>query len=106
LNWCCKQLQLDLHGFAQLEVERAERFVEQQHIRIQHHAAGNRDALLLATGKLVDFAIGDIRQRDALENVMHLGADDVVWKPRSANRRRCSHRRSSSGTRPDAGTPS
>jgi hypothetical protein len=81
LNWCCKQLQLDLHGFAQLQVQRTERLVEQQHIRIQHHAAGNGNALLLAAGKLGNLAIGDIRQGNALENVVHLGADHVLGSP-------------------------
>ena len=47
-------LQLDLHVLAQLEVERAERLVEQQQRGLEHEAARDRDALLLPAGELVD----------------------------------------------------
>ncbi len=45
-------LQLALHLLAQLEVERAERLVEQQHLGPHHQRAGERDALALAAGEL------------------------------------------------------
>ena len=45
-------LELDLHLLAQLEVERAERLVEQQHLRAVDDRAGERDALALAAGEL------------------------------------------------------
>ena len=45
-------LELDLHLLAQLEVERAERLVEQQHARAVDDRAGERDALALAAGEL------------------------------------------------------
>ena len=45
-------LELDLHLLAQLEVERAERLVEQQHPRAVDDRAGERDALALAAGEL------------------------------------------------------
>src|SRR6516165_1255722 len=41
-------LDLDLHLLAQVLVERAQRLVEQKHIRIEHEPARERDALLLA----------------------------------------------------------
>ena len=46
------RLQLDLHLLAQLEVEGAERFVEQQHPRPSDECAGQRDALTLAARQL------------------------------------------------------
>ena len=45
-----QQLEFNLHRFAQLEVKRAQRFIQQQHVRIKHHAAGDGNALFLATG--------------------------------------------------------
>ena len=46
------RLQLDLHLLAQLEVERAERLVEEEHLRPVHDRARERDALSLAAGEL------------------------------------------------------
>ena len=48
----CTSLQQHLQLLAQLEVERAERLVEQQHLGLQHERARERDALLLAAGEL------------------------------------------------------
>ena len=45
-------LQLDLQLLAQLQVERAERLVEQQRLRPVDDRAGERDALALAAGEL------------------------------------------------------
>ena len=45
-------LQLDLQALAQLQVERAERLVEQQHRGPVDERAGERDALLLAAREL------------------------------------------------------
>ena len=53
-------LQLELHRLAQLEVERAERLVEQQRARVVHERAGERDALLLAAGELRRLAVGEV----------------------------------------------
>ena len=44
--------QLDAHVGAQLGVEIGERLVEQQHRRLEHEGARQRDALLLAAGEL------------------------------------------------------
>src|SRR3546814_2512168 len=51
-------LQLDLHFLAQLEVERRERLVEQQHPGLARQRAGERPALLLAAGELSRPAVG------------------------------------------------
>ena len=41
-------LELELHALAQLEIERTERLVEQEHVRLVDDRAGERHALLLA----------------------------------------------------------
>ena len=43
-----QQLQFDLHRFAQLLVQRAQRLVEQHDVRLDDEAAGERHALLLS----------------------------------------------------------
>ncbi len=45
-------LELELHLLAQLQVERAERLVQQQHLRLVDDRAGQRDPLPLAAGEL------------------------------------------------------
>ncbi len=54
------RLELDLHLLAQLEVERAERLVEQQHPRPVDERAGQRDALALAAGELRRPAVAEV----------------------------------------------
>ena len=44
---------LAAHLDAQLGVEIGERLVEQQDVRLDHHCAGDRDALELAAGQLM-----------------------------------------------------
>ena len=61
-------LQLDLHVLAQLEIERAERLVEQQQRRLEHEAARDRHALLLAARELVDALVLRAGQADALQH--------------------------------------
>ena len=51
----------DPHLLAQLGVEIGERLVEQQDLRLDHQRAGQRDALLLAAGKLARIALGHSR---------------------------------------------
>ena len=70
-------LELDLHLLAELEVERAERLVEQEHARSVDERAGQRHALALAAGQLAGLAplvavepdhlerLGDARRRSA-----------------------------------------
>ena len=63
-------LELELHHVAQLEVQRAERFVEQQRAGVVHQRAGQRDALLLAAGELGGLALGEVGQPDDLEHLV------------------------------------
>ena len=46
---------------ADLGVERRERLVEQQHLRLRRERAGQRHALLLAAGELVGIAVAELR---------------------------------------------
>ena len=62
-------LQLGLHVAAQLEVERAERLVEQQHLGPVDDGARERDALLLAARELARprlLATAELHERDRL----------------------------------------
>ena len=62
-------LQLDLHLLAQLEVEGAQRLVEEEHRRPVDERAGERDALRLAARDLGGLALLEARQLDELEHV-------------------------------------
>ena len=68
----CSALQLLLHVFAQLQIERAERLVEQQHLRPVDQRAGERDALALAAGELARPARAVARQLDHFERGLRL----------------------------------
>jgi len=57
-----QRLQFFLHVFAQLQVERAERLVEQQHFRPVDQGARQRHALALAAGQLARAARAVIGQ--------------------------------------------
>jgi hypothetical protein len=50
-------LELDLHGTAQISVERGEGLVEEQHPRADHEGAGKRHPLLLPAGELARPAV-------------------------------------------------
>ena len=52
-------LQLELHLLAELEVERAERLVEEQHARVVDERAAEGDALLLPARELPRLALRD-----------------------------------------------
>ncbi|GAA3216905.1 hypothetical protein GCM10020256_19520 [Streptomyces thermocoprophilus] len=65
-------LELQLHLAAQLQVEGAERLVEQQHLRVVDQRAGHSDALLLAAGELVGFLPGLLAQLDQLQHLLDL----------------------------------
>ena len=70
-------LELELHLAAQLEVERAERLVEQQQRGPVHQRPGQRDPLLLAAGELRGLAVGEVAELDQVEAVGD-PAGDVV----------------------------
>ena len=74
-------LQFLLHLLAQLQVERAERFVEQQHLRLVDEGAGERHALALAAGELARPALAVARQLDQGER--------LFGRPQSARPCRC-----------------
>ena len=60
-------LQLDLQALAELQVERAERLVEQQHLRQVDQRPRQRHPLLLAAGELGGAAVRLRREADPLE---------------------------------------
>ena len=66
----CSALQLFLHVLAQLQVERAERLVEQQHLGLVDQRAGERHALALAAGKLARPARAVAGQPHQLERLL------------------------------------
>ena len=82
-------LQLVLHLAPELEVERAERLVEQQHRRLDHERAGERHALALAAGKLVRPAPRDVLEPDQRQRIMDgaaaLGARDALHQQPEAD---------------------
>ena len=57
-----ERLEHDLHLLAQLQVERAERLVEQEHPRPVDDRARERDALPLAAGELHRLAVAVARR--------------------------------------------
>ncbi|CCK17660.1 hypothetical protein BN136_3670 [Cronobacter universalis NCTC 9529] len=65
--------QLHLHLLAQFEIERAERFVEQQHARLVHQRAGDGDALALAAGELRRFTRMGKAERHPLQRLAGAG---------------------------------
>jgi hypothetical protein len=91
-------LQLDLHVLAQLEVERAQRLVEQQQRGLEHEAPRDRHPLLLAARQLVDALALRAGKADPLQHRLDarrdLRARDAA--PRRGRSPRC-RRRSSSG---------
>ena len=67
------RLELDLHLLAELEVERPERLVEQQHARAVDERPGERDALALAAGQLARLARLVALEADHPERFGHAG---------------------------------
>ena len=74
--------QLDLEALAQLEVERAERLVEQQHRRPLDERARHRHALPLAAGELRGRALAELLEPDQGERLVdppaRLGLGDPI----------------------------
>ena len=63
-----QELQLGLDRLAQIGVQRAERFVQQQDVGLNDQPAGERDALALATGEPLGPLIGHVREAKLLED--------------------------------------
>ena len=93
--------QLDHHRLAQIEIERSQRLVEQQHGRPADQRARQRDALLLAAGKIarpparersVSPTISSIsqtrRSRAALFHAFHFQAEFDVLEHRAMGKQR------------------
>jgi hypothetical protein len=51
-------------------VERRQRLVEKQHLRVGDQRAGKRDALLLAAGELGGHAVAELLELDALQHLL------------------------------------
>ena len=71
-------LQLELHLLAQLEVERAERLVQEQDARTVDERAGEGDTLLLAAGELPRFPPLRPGEPDDFQDLEHTAADLVA----------------------------
>ena len=97
--------QLELHLLAELEVERAERLVEQQHLRLVHDRAGQGDALALAAGQLRRLARAEPGQPDHLQGPGGPARGAPPSAPAApAARTRRSRSRSCAGTARSPGT--
>ena len=71
-------LELLLHLLAQLQVERAERLVEQQHARLVDERAGDGDALLLTAGELGHVAVGVVLKAYQTQHTHDLLRDNIL----------------------------
>ena len=71
--------QLVLHARARERVERGERLVHQQNIRLHRHAARDRDALLHAAGQRVRIAVRELGEIDLLD-VVHRALVRRPWR--------------------------
>ena len=74
-------LQLDLHVLAQLEVEGAQRLVEQKQRRLEHQAACDSDPLFLPPGELVDALALRAGKADAFQHRFDAIRDDGAPNP-------------------------
>ena len=94
------------HLGAQMRIEVRQRLVEQQHARLDHQRAPERDALLLPAGELRRIALREMRQRDHSSDCAGFARGA---RPRrmcaSAGRRRRSRAPSDAGTAHRTGTP-
>ncbi len=63
--------ELFAHGGARVRVERGQRLVEQQHLRVAAERTGHRDALALAAGEPVRLLAREVPDVQALEQLAH-----------------------------------
>ena len=66
---------------AHARVERAERLVEQQHLRPRRERACQRDALALPAGELVRVALAEVRELHELEQLVDPRPLRLPWTP-------------------------
>ena len=64
-----KLFQLDLHLFSQLEIQSAQRLVQQKNFRLLYDGTGDGDALLLPAGKRCDRALFKAFEIDQLQHL-------------------------------------
>ena len=97
---------LAAHLDPELGVEIRERFVEQQHLGLDHQGSGDRDALELAAGELVRPARVVAFELDEAQGAQDAGIDlAAAQRPAPSGRRRRCRRRSGSGRWRSSGTP-
>ena len=70
-------LEFQLHLLAQLEVQCAQRLVQQQDLRLVDQAAGDGHTLLLTAGHLADAAALKAFQAHDFQHIAHLAADGL-----------------------------
>ena len=63
--------QLEAHGLAQFGVERRERLVEQQDLRLLHQRTRERHALALTARQLIRHARGKVAELHEVEGFLH-----------------------------------
>ena len=92
--------QLEVHPLAGHLIERAERLVHEQDRRVDGQRAGDRDALLHATGELPRVVAGEVGQLDEAQVVLGArsvrsafgvplissGSSTLPWTVRQSNR--------------------
>ena len=71
-------LQLDLHLLTHLEVERAERLIEEEDLRLVYERTCDGDTLLLTTGQGRHTAVLEALEVDEAQHTLHLPIDDVL----------------------------
>ena len=64
--------ELHLHILTHFQIERCQRFIQQQHFRLIHDGAGNSYTLLLTTGKRIHIAVFIIRHAYHFQSSFHL----------------------------------
>ena len=69
------RVKLDQHSLAQLEVERGERLVEEQHVRVVDEGTGDRDTLFLTAADLLRLLRCLIFQLGQRQQSRHLFVD-------------------------------
>ena len=73
-------LELDPHLHAQLGVEVGQRLVEQEHLRVAHDRAAQRDALALAAGELARLALEQFADAEDLGRLVDALARSRAWR--------------------------
>ena len=68
-------LELQLHFAAQLEIQRAQRLVQKEHLRLVDQSARNGDALLLPAGKRIHAALFIAIHLHQAQHAVHAGGD-------------------------------